>query len=441
MRSYTETHTKSKCDIFSLREVKRDITQHRDGTIKTMETEIIKEQAFVQQEQIQREFIVAKDLYLNRKMEQLNQQLNNCKNPSVHKRKIMYDRTQSICIMDAANDLPLLLNNSFEATLHAEHEALRYSCWELPDDVQLFHGKSEQSKLSRRVKTHRQRFSHGVFDDEAYGSRYFTMSLQKLRKDRTLQQRANRMLYKLAQDEQKRAHQTPVHITEISPGVLRRGPVPLFPFSDRDIQLANEQEINQRYINTDYYADYIGSALDSNGQDPDLVTPALSQLLTAQILNQKSAPPTLVWPELLKVTGIEDKSLHRLPFTPCLFWGKSTTEKESFVCCRFRIGEIIYENVWMEFPVMCFSTAYGQTTARVGYDMTMGREKRDLSLIGDVQDLLSIDPDCVEFSKLQKLQSNMNEMIEQQEKVAFLSQKKHELCSTIHKLQMKSRRV
>jgi len=441
MTSYKETHTKSKCDVFSLREVKRDITQHRDGTIKTLETETIKEQAFIQQEQIEREFVIAKELYLNRKMDKWHQLLRSWQKPSTHKRKIMYDRGQSIGIMDAANDLPLLLNDSFVATLRAEHEALAYSCWEIPEDLQLFENQTAQKKLVRRIESHRKRYSRGMRDSEGYGSRYFTMALQKLRKSRSLKRQMKGMLHDLAEDERTRARENPIHVKHIAPGVIRRISAPLFQFSDKDIQVANQHEIEQRHIKTDYYEDYLYRALDSNGQDPELAIPALSQLLTAQILNQKAVSGNLAWPELLSVSEITDKSLHSRPYTPCLFWGKSTTENETFACCQFRIGDVTYDNVWMELPVMCYSTAYGEFMERVGYDMTLARENKQLTCIRDVKDLIRLDPDCSEFSGLRKMQYNMNEMIDQQESLSVLSQKKRDLSSTLRKLKMKSRRI
>jgi hypothetical protein len=410
MTSYKETHTKSKCDVYSLREVNRAITQLPDGTIKTLETETIKERAFIQKEEIQREFVVAKQLFLERKMDQLHQTLKGWQHPNSAARKRMHERVQCM-----AHDLPVFANDSFEDSLLLEHCALKYSCWELPMEVCLFEDPGDQKKLKERIQAHRQRYLAEALDANGYGSRFFAMALHHLRKRCSLQIRLKRM-------EQA--------LQDVAPG--SKG-APVFPFSEQDMQIVDEFAASE----SDFYEDYLYCALDSNGADPALVGVALGQLLTVQILSQK---PGLTWPDLVGIAAVGEKTLDSIPYTPCLFWGKRVAEKDLFVDCQFRIEERVYD-VWMEFSVMCFSTAYGEATARLGYNLTLNEETKQLEKIRDVDELLCLAPDCSEFSKLKRMQDDISKTLEQPEIMALVASKKKELSSTLRKLQMKSRRV
>ena len=122
-----ESQTRTQSNVISVREVTRDITQHRDGTIKTLETETIKEQAFILQEEIQKELSVAKEMLMTRRMNEWHELTTAWRHPPLARRKVIDDRRTSVLSLARDGDIAVM-RASIETSLAEQRAQIRESC-------------------------------------------------------------------------------------------------------------------------------------------------------------------------------------------------------------------------------------------------------------------------------------------------------------------------
>jgi hypothetical protein len=439
MTTYRESQSRTQSNVFSVREVTRDITRHRDGTTKTFETETIKEQAFIQQEQIQREFQVAKQAYLTRKMEKWQSMIRSWHKPSGTRKKLMHERTKTVRHLGSNGDVPTLSANSFEQALSEQRAALRYGCATLNIDSEIFSDKNTQERFENLLHEYHEKYTPMSLDPDGTGSFYLASILMRLRKNCGRQKHMVKIVEDLKADEKRRADKNPVHTKQIAPGVLQRVSKPLFPFTQFDLQVTSELQQSERDVSSDDLEEFLFTCLKTNATDPELLSPALGHLISVSILLQYEDVP---WPRLVSLGSMEERSLHSFGYTPSLFWGRSASGKEWFACCVFQVGNTLYENVWVEVPLLCISEEYGKTIESEFYKERLGVEKLYISRISDVPDLLAItSPEQEEFSKLRRMQNNLDNLLENKEELVQMSQTKRELGNTLSRLQIKSRRI
>jgi len=440
MATYRETQTRSQSNVYSVRQVTRDITQHRDGTIKTLETETTKKQAFTQQEQIQREFAVAKELLINKKMDHWVSLYKNWKKPSSKRKKNIHERTKVLRRLGKNGDIPSILCNNFEEALAEQRTAIRYSCAMLDTDELVFADPIHQERFEQQVQLYQK--CHGDADPDAYGSLYVADALNRLKKRRKRSLRMDSILEELKRDEERLTKLKAVNCREIAPGVLQRTSPPLFPFTDLDLRETDAMQQAERDISSNLLEEFLFTCLRTNATDPELLSPALSHLISWAILFQDKLGRQLDWPRLLEVVEMKERSLHSFPYTPSLFWGESTSEKDWFACCTFLVGKTTYENVWVELPLLSISTVYGKDVEQHFYQQKLDDVKRRVSRIREVPELLAlVSPSDQQFDKLRRMQMELDRLLENKEEIAQLVQHKRELGTALHRLQMKSRRI
>lgn len=416
--SYRETRARSRRDVLRFREVSRDITQRVDGSTRTLETETIKERDVIHKEEFNREFAIAKRSYLNRKKESWSQTIAGWKRPDEKQKKILDGRRRNV------ESLQLPLHQSIEESLNAEHRALAYSCAHMPK-------YTVHLELKKAIEFYENKYPDEK-DTNDTGSLYFTTAMHRIRQCALIEEKMTKMANDIASDEQVRALKHPVHVKHVAPGVLQKVSRPMFPFTKEDEELAISQEAIESDISPSLYESYVIDCLKSNGRDPGLVVPLLSKLITTHVLRRDEH---IKWPELLEVSEIQERSVFSIPYVPNLFWGQS--DKEWFVCCTFRIGASVYENVWLEASVMCSSPVYGDVVSECFLKRIFETERKFIENIKFAHSLISLEPAAEEFTRLLDLQS----VHDQREELADICQKKRELRDTLRKLQIKSRRL
>lgn len=411
-----ESQTRTQSNVISVREVTRDITQHRDGTIKTLETETIKEQAFIQQEEIQKELSVAKEMLLTRRMNEWHDLTSTWRHPPLARRKVIDDRRASVLSLVREGDIPAI-QESIETCL-AEHRAqIRESCATF--DIALLtdpaHRRLYQKKPAQAVHT-----------TEAKSSPYFAAAVFRLQLRAQYQKQQDAIMARL---EEQRNTTKPVAVN----GVLRRTSAAVMPFTPADNQVADLLHQADKTIGA--MEEYV---MDCLLERPAALVPVLAHLISAAILSRAQ----IQWPALLGIDKVEECSLHRFPLTPLLFWGKNQTEKEWFASCTFQVGETVYENVWIELPLLAMSQAYGEAAVRHFQDSKQREEQRSIGYIRDVADLLQQVPQRhEEFNKLRRMHGELIGSAELKEEIAEAMQQKKELAVALHRLQAKSRRI
>jgi hypothetical protein len=413
-----ETQKRTQSNVFSVREVTRDITQRSDGTIKTLETETIKEQAFIQQEEIQKEFSIAKELLLNRRMNEWNELTTTWRQPPPARRKIIDERRETVADMVIDGDIPTF-TGTFESALAEQRAQIEQSCATFDSFSVIL-----DPVICQKVKNCKK----PAPNDEVCCSVYFSMAVFRLELRLRYKKQLANIVARL--DQQKKVPSEPPKRGT----VLRRETAPLMPFTAADDCVADaSQQADKTAGGLETYL------LDCFLGSPAALAPVLGNLLSAAILGRIVVER---WPKLVRIDGTEECSLHRFPLTPVLFWGKSQTEKEWFANCTFRVGEVVYENVWVELPVLCASREYGDRTVRHFQDSKQQDERRSIGCIRDVADLLQQVPHRhEEFNKLRRMQSELSGLLEIKEDIAELNQRKRELSSTLNRLQTKSRRL
>jgi hypothetical protein len=425
--SYRNTHTVK--NVLSLREVKRDITQHVDGTIQTFETETIKERSVVQQEEIERQFVIAKEIYVNKQIDAWYAQVKKWKSPSVSCVRRLNRRFQTLKNADFSF---CQTTKSFVEFLQEEHRALSSNLWFLSVNTQLFQKAEDQKEFTVEVQKHHKNFDR---NNENLSSQYFERTLEQLRKNMQINLELEQMVTNLAKDEQAQHH--PVHVKEVSKGVLQRISTPIFPFSEEEMQVADTHEAQRRHVDMDFYKNYLFCALKSNGQDPKLVIPAFRQLLTTKLMNKEKTQ----LPRLVDITQITKKSRHCLPFTSSIFWGKCTSEKTIFANCHFEINNIEYANVWLEMSLLCQNIEYQMIVESKSYNLVLAAEQEKVDQISDVEEMIRLNPRCSSLKKLRHMKCNLEDMLETKKETALLIKQKRELDASLSNFKTKTRRM
>ena len=410
-----ESQTRTQSNVISVREVTRDITQHRDGTIKTLETETIKEQAFILQEEIQKELSVAKEMLMTRRMNEWHELTTAWRHPPLARRKVIDDRRTSVLSLARDGDIAVM-RASIETSLAEQRAQIRESCATF--DLALLKNPAHRQQLRSYQKP--------AVGGAMNGSHYFAAAVFRLQLHAQYQKEQDAVMARL---EQHRTVEKPVAVN----GVFRRTKASVTPFTLSDNQVGDLVHQAEKIVGP--MEEYV---MDCLLDRPAAVTPALAHLISAAILSRAQ----IQWPALLCIDSVEECSLHRFPLTPLLFWGKSQTEKEWFANCTFQVGEMVYENVWLELPLLAMSQAYGEAAVRHFQDSKQREEQRSIGYIRDVADLLQQVPQRhEEFNKLRRMQSDLIGAVELKEELAEVLQQKKELAVAVHRLQSKSRRI
>ncbi len=421
--SYKETKTRTQSNVYSVREVTRDITQLTDGTVTTRETETIKEQAFIQQEQIQQEFAVAKEVYLKRRLQEWRGLIDGWQRRNVDA------RLEELGYIAENGEVAGLTGQSFRAALQEEQLSLQYSCGTWHSRSPLFSDSKKQERWERLLA----RCTPG---DGQRSSFYFTTMVEQLQRRRSQRLQMDRVMARLAADEQ-RLSQTKSY-SEPQRGVKRRIAPPLLPFSDADIKIADVLDQSENAVSSEVLEEYVFQCARSNGSDPQLLAPVLAHLLSSAILTGAAVTD---WPLLQRVHGVQERSLHSFPQTPLLYWGKSSTEREWFANCSFQVDTVRYDNVWVELPVLARSPVYCETVTRFFYDTKQQEEQQTVSQLQAVELLQLVPPRDPEFQRLRRLQHELDSLQDTKEEIAELVQRKRELATTLQRLQLKARRT
>jgi hypothetical protein len=434
-KTYRETKTNTTANIYNIREVHRDITQNSDGTVKTYEHETVKEQVFMQQEQISREVSNAKCLYGARKAGEQSDLLQKWQNPRWMKCKRRADRIKqfSQLIKGGYSDLPHMKSHrTVQAILSQERRSIQYTCEDLEQEV----GDLSVQSIKRNKK------KVLAFTDDAshvnVGSPYILYCLNAVATRKRKQATVEAILQNLKNQENKN-NTRDTAMLEVSPGVYKKIARPKFPFTKEEQEILSQVDGNPSSAANEVYENYLKKAISTNGRAHELMIPVLEQTLTTMVLLQhttasKNPVVHLPFPELLTITDVKKRPLRSFPFVPIDFWGSRKTSKDYFACCQFSLEDIIYDKVWIELPLLIHQPQYGSQALESFREFVMKATYKFIDGISDPNKLIALDPQCPDFHQLKQLKTELYESRKNTRTAQELRHLNNQLGRTLKKL-------
>lgn len=151
-------------------------------------------------------------------------------------------------------------------------------------------------------------------------------------------------------------------------GLMERVTPPEFPFSDMDLKIPLVDLEYREHNHVDTYRKFAVTAVETRGREMQLQVPFIAHYLTAALLQVKYHHPL---PTLVTVNRLARQKIADMAFadvTPSGYWGNITpNQKRWFASCQFRVGHIVFEDVWIELSLLVQSPVY----RKQAYEATM----------------------------------------------------------------------
>ena len=432
-----ESHSKVISNSVNFREVHRDITQNQDGTVKTYEHETVQEQVCMQQQQITRELSQAKTLFLNRKTTEFEKQLQRWMHPRFLHHKYCADRIKQFCghVKSNDGDLPLLREHkSLLEVLDQQQRSLIYTC----DDI----GKTldwigeDDGDIIDAINAHKSHMKTFTAETKTYnfGSRYLLTAVEAIIHKKRKRETITNILTNLKEQESRHDRQAVLRNTAQG-GYGRLTPV-LFPFTEEQQEdLAHANIACNNNIPSKYYENYVRTAFTSLGKDHMLMVPVLEETITTLLMLLHGSVDKVALPDLITITGCEEKQFVSFPFAPIDFWGACKNTGEYFCCCEFRMesGEI-HEKIWIELPLLLQTPQYANLAKFAFREFVMDQYGATIDQLATPDQLIDLDPNCAEFRQLKEMRRHLNQIEHDQDTQKQLRLLKKQYGHTVSKL-------
>jgi len=265
------------------------------------------------------------------------------------------------------------------------------------------------------------------------GSQCFIMAVKRnlLFKKRLLY--ANGFMERLAREE---IDHVPL-IRKLGPGIYEKSDPPHYPMTPAEVEAAllYDQECISS-ADPAVYADFVETALETNGDSPTLLVPFIEQLIPSLILSKlhQKCPSWVLHaslPRLLEISDVTEQAVTLLPFHPCAFFGGASTAQ--FGVCVFEIGGELYENVHVEMPILV--RGYPQKAESEYFRITGAKVTRQMDEIMTPEEMLARFTDRVpELSRLRQLKHVYDEVRHKTEKHDLLTKQNVELAHVFEEL-------
>ena len=158
------------------------------------------------------------------------------------------------------------------------------------------------------------------------------------------------------------------------------------------------------YTDQDVFKKYIRRAVETHGRAPELMIPIIQEVITLLCLLQfrnNNPLKQYSFPPLQEITTIKQRTFASFLFAPIYFWGSTTQEQEYFAACTFEINDIVYENVWIELPILLQTCTYCAIARKAWDDTTLQWSDKIMST-HSVQELLPLVPNESYMKHLQR---------------------------------------
>jgi len=430
---YRETKTNTTSNSYNVREVHRDITQNRDGTVKTYEHETVKEQVFMHQEQISREVSNAKALYSARKTGEQTEILRKWQNPRWKKCKRQAERIKqfSKSIKSGCSDLPHMKSHrTLQDVVNQERRSIQFTCEDLEQEV---------GDLSAHAVRQNKKQVMAFADDAKhmnYGSLFVLQCLNAVTTRKRKRATVADILDRLKNQEDERGKDQGT--LEVAPGVFKKIGLPKFPFTPEEQEILSHASVNPSNAEDAVYDRYLDQAIATEGAASTLMAPVLEQCLTAMLLLEHttaSRNPVVhfAFPELITITDVQSRDLDTFPFVPIDFWGNRKAQKASFACCQFEL-DTIYENVWIELPLLLHHQAYAEQAVEAFREFVIKATHAFIDDIVDPLKLIALNPQCPDFHQLKQLQRELCQSRANSKEARELRQLNKQVERTLKKL-------